>query len=331
MEFKSYYQSATFHSPMVDFEEVTKTVDVREDPLTGRTSRIVEGSFMSPDQYEIDPVVSDAEGCFFCPENLKGATPTYPDWFDLDRGSHGEASSFPNINPYGSYSNVVVLTESHFQPMEELTTKQFADGLTAALEYIDAVFDHDEKVAYASVNMNFLRSAGSSLVHPHLQTIIDDRGTNEQCELLEASREYRETEGSTYWSDLTDAERDGDRWIGSMGSVDWLAAFAPKHHRHVLGVASETLRSDIDRGTVEGFASGISKVLNAYAEADLNAFNFALHIVEDSALPPVLSIIARSVFDKYYWSDSPYFTVLHDEGVVDISPETYAEHVRNEL
>jgi UDPglucose--hexose-1-phosphate uridylyltransferase len=331
MEFGSYSQSATFHSPMADFEAVTETVEVREDPLTGRTARIVDGAFMAPDDYDIDLVVSDDDGCFFCPENVETATPTYPDWMDVDRGSHGEATSFPNLNPYGSYSNVVALTETHFQPMEAFTATQFADGLTAALEYVDAVFDHDEDVSHASVNMNFLRSAGSSLVHPHLQTVVDDRGTNQQRELLTASRRYRDAEGSSYWADLVDAERGGDRWIGTAGPVDWLAAFAPKHHRHVLAVAQGTTRSKLDRDAVEGFADGLTNVLAAYADAGLNAFNFAFHVVDDSAFPPVMSVVARSVFDEYYWSDSPFFTVLHDEGVVDTPPETYAADVRAEF
>lgn len=280
------------------------------------------------DNYEIDAVISDDEGCFFCPENVAEATPTYPDWMDVDRGSYGETTSFPNLNPYGSYSNVVVLTETHFVPMDQLTATQFADGLTAALEYVDAVFDHDDDVTHASVNMNFLRSAGSSLVHPHLQTVVDDRGTNQQRELLAVSRRYRDAEGSTYWADLVDAERGGDRWIRTVGPVGWLAAFAPKHHRHVLAVAPETNRAEMGRETIEGFATGLSNVLAAYADAGLNAFNFVLHLVDDPALPPVMSVIARSVFDEYYWSDSPFFTVLHDEGVVDTSPETYEEQAR---
>lgn len=32
MEFDTHSQSAAFHSPLADFEEVTETVDVREDP-----------------------------------------------------------------------------------------------------------------------------------------------------------------------------------------------------------------------------------------------------------------------------------------------------------
>jgi hypothetical protein len=41
-------------------------------------------------------------------------------------------------------------------------------------------------------------------------------------------------------------------------------------------------------------------------------------------MPPVANVVARSVFDEYYWSDSPFFVVLHDEGVVDVAPEAYA-------
>jgi hypothetical protein len=44
---------------------------------------------------------------------------------------------------------------------------------------------------------------------------------------------------------------------------------------------------------------------------------------DDPALPPVMNVTARSVFDEYYWSDATFFTSLHDEGVVDAAPETY--------
>jgi hypothetical protein len=48
-------------------------------------------------------------------------------------------------------------------------------------------------------------------------------------------------------------------------------------------------------------------------------------------MPPVLNVISRSVFDEYYWSDSPFFTVLHDEGVVETAPEQYGADVRSEF
>lgn len=331
MDFDPSTQTSTFHSPLNDFEQVTKEVEVREDPLTGRTARVADGAFAVPDDYDIESVVTDDEGCFFCPEMVGDATPTYPDWFDDERGSRGDATSFPNLNPYGSYSNVVVLTETHFQPMAEFTARQFTDGFGAALEYVRAVGEHDPQTERASVNMNFLRSAGSSLVHPHLQTLVDEHGTTQQRELLEASREYRDSHDSVYWRDLVAEERGGDRWVGETTDVAWLVPFAPRHHWHVVGILDVDATPEPGGDVVEGLADGLTNVLAAYADAGLNAFNLALHLPDDGAMPPVVNVIGRSVFDEYYWSDSPFFTVLHDEGVIGQRPEEYAAAVRSQF
>lgn len=324
MEFTRQTQQSTFNSPLADFDRVTKEVEIREDPLTGRTARVVDGAFPTPDEYDIEPAVSDDDGCFFCPGTVEDATPTYPDWFGTDRGTRGEAVSFPNLNPYGSYSNVVVLTETHFQPIEEFTLQQFVDGFALALDFIIAVREHDEAITGASINMNFLRPAGSTIVHPHLQTLLGDARTTEQRRLLEASRRYQRDNDDVYWQDLVDAETDGDRWIATTADVDWLAPFAPRHHRNVLGVLDETGIPDPDSRVVRGVAEGVRNVLESYADIGLNAFNLALHIPNSEAMPPVVTIVARSVFDEYYWSDSPFFTVLHDESIVETPPEEYA-------
>lgn len=328
MEFVSHTQESEFHSPLADFDLVTEEIEVREDPLTDRTARIVGGSFLLPDEYDIDAVVSNDEGCFFCPDMVEDATPTYGDWLGTDRSTRGEAISFPNLNPYGRHSNVVVVTEDHFQPMETFTTTQLADALALALEFVHAVRDHEDETMHASVSMNFLRSAGSSLVHPHMQPIVDERGTNEYRRLLAASREYHRDNDAVYWQDLVASERDGERWIGSTTGVDWLAAFAPTHFRHVLGVLEEPATPDPDSDVVEGIADGLRRVLESYADVGLNAFNMALHLPEDEAMPPVMNVVARSVFDEYYWSDATFATVLHDQAVVETPPEEYAALAR---
>lgn len=323
--FERSVQTATFYSPLADFESVDVDVEVRQDPLTGRQARVVPEAFLLEEDPDIDAVVADDEGCFFCPGTVEEVTPTYPDWVGFDRGSVGEATSFPNLNPYGAHSNVVVLTETHFQPLDAFSVVQVRDGLAAALEYVGAVLEHDESAAYASVNMNFLRPAGSSIIHPHLQTLVDGRGTNRQRELATAADAYRDANGTGYWSDLLEAERGGDRWVGSTGAVDWLAPFAPMHHRQVLGVAGAGgVPGPDDDDVVAALAAGIVNVLQSYADAGLNAFNFAWYLAEDGSTPPVIELVARSVFDAYYWSDSPFFAVLHHEGVVDETPEAVA-------
>jgi len=336
--FESEVQTASFYSPLADFEPVEVDVEVREDPLTGRSARIVPGSFLRPDEEpDIAEVVEDDEGCFFCPGAVEEVTPKYPDWVGTERGHVGEATSFPNLNPYAAYSNVVALTEAHFTPIDAFTAEQFEDGLTAALEYLEAVFEHDDDATFASVNMNFLRPAGSSIVHPHVQTLVDDRGTNEDATRAAAARAYRDETRGVYWADLVEAERGGDRYVGSTGAVEWLAPFAPKHHYQVTGVvdpdavgggAAAGVPAPDDDAVAE-LADGITNVLAYYADAGLNSFNFALRLVADEpACPPTIDVVGRSPFDRYYWSDSPFFVTLHDEGVVDVAPEDVAGAAR---
>jgi len=328
IEFERQVQEATFYSPLEDFEETTVETEVRVDPLTGRTARVVTDNFLMPESPAIDDTVLDSEGCFFCPGTVEEATPKYPDWIAPDRGKSGEATSFPNLNPYGAYSNVVALTEEHFVPIDEFTTEQFADGLCAAFQYVRDVFDHDDDARFASVNMNYLRPAGSSLIHPHMQTLVDDRGTNEQRRVAEAARDFYDANDEVYWSELAIDERGGDRYVAEIGNVHWLAPFAPKHHRHLVGVAAQIHSGVPDpRGDVtHDFAEGLVDVLSYYASLGLNSFNVALFVErDDPALPPVMNVTARSVFDEYYWSDATFFTSLHDEGVVDVAPEVYGK------
>ncbi|MFB6361063.1 MAG: hypothetical protein ABEH59_07035 [Halobacteriales archaeon] len=318
-------QTASFHSPLEDFEAVEIEVEVREDPLTGRQARIVPESFLKAEDPDIEAVVADDEDCFFCPGTVEDVTPKYPEWVGMDRGSVGEATSFPNLNPYGAHSNVVALTDAHYKPIDAFERTDFRDGLAAALEYIERVVEHDTEAAFASVNMNFLRSAGSSIVHPHLQTLVDGRGTNRQRELTTAAGRFAAEHDEAYWEALVETERDGDRWVGSTGTVDWLAAFAPHHHRQIVGVGETAGIPAPGSEVVADLATGIVNVLDYYGEAGLNAFNLAWHLSADEpGMRPVLELVARSVFDEYYWSDSPFFTVLHDEGVVDEAPETVA-------
>ncbi|MFB6303755.1 MAG: hypothetical protein ABEH47_01205, partial [Haloferacaceae archaeon] len=311
VEFDRETQTATFHSPLEDFERVEVDVEVREDPLTGRQARVVRDTFLTPDEEpDISSVVEDDEGCFFCPGTVEEATPTYAG-LGTERGSRGEATSFPNLNPYGAHSNVVALTEDHFRPLDELGAGTLADGLALAVEYVEAVRENAD-APVASINMNFLRAAGSSIVHPHMQTLVDDRGTNAVRERLDGARIYAEAEGGVYHADLVEAERGGERHAGTTGAVEWVAPFAPTHHFHLLGVAPDVEIDGPDDDAVGDFAAGMAGVLDYYASRGLNSFNMALHLTEDDALPPVMDLIGRSVFDEYYWSDSPFFVTLHD-------------------
>lgn len=328
IEFRSETQTATFYNPLEDFAETDIEVTVREDPLTGRQTRIVPDAFIEPDDdVELEDSVTDPSGCFFCPDTVGDATPKYPDFVGFDRGSEGEATSFPNLNPYASHSNVVVLTEDHYVPIDDLSPEILSDGLRAALDYVHAVFEADADATVASINMNLLPSAGSSIIHPHVQTVVDDRGTTGQQARLEGARDYAQDTGGEYFEDLLEESRKTDRYVDTVGDVEWVAPYAPRHHRHVRGIATEPGLIDTDSRLVESFGTGISNVLSHYADLGLNSFNFGLHLFDDGPIRPHVDVVARSVFEKYAWSDATFFETIHDESVIDVSPETYAQSV----
>lgn len=319
---------ATLYSPLADFESQNREIEVREDPLTGRPTRIVEAIFPAPEETPtIEDYVSDAEGCFFCPEMVTEATPEYPDFVGEDRIERGDAISFPNLFPYGKHSNVVVLTDEHFQPIDAFETSTFEDGFGCALEFLGAVVDHDAP-EFASINMNFLPSAGSSVVHPHVQTLADDYGTTAQRRRAQAERAHHEEHGTTYWKDVRETEVPGPRHVGSTGTIEWLAPFAPVHHWHVRGVTDTVGLPAPDDDTVAELADGITNVLEYYASLDLNAYNFAISFPSaDPQSPAVVDVVARSPFDDNYITDVSFLGMIHGESVVDVAPEVYADEV----
>ncbi|MFW6383825.1 MAG: hypothetical protein ACOCZC_00320 [Halodesulfurarchaeum sp.] len=332
IEFERETRTASFHSPLEDFELVDVEVELREDPLTGRQTRIVPEAFVEPEEAPALPdSVTDPEGCFFCPGTVGEATPEYPEHVGFDRGSVGQATSFPNLNPYGAHSNVVVLTEDHYVPIGDLEAGVLADGFEAAMEYVEAVFEAQGAPNTASINMNFLPSAGSSIVHPHIQTLVDERGTNAQQARFGAARTYRDEHGEPYFETLLNRTRETERYVGATGAVEWFAPFAPRHHRHVRGIAPETNVPDPGAAVLEDLATGITTVLADYDSHGLNSFNFGIHLTRDDAIPLHIDVVTRSVFEEYAWSDATFFETVHDEPVIDVSPEEYAAEVAEHL
>ena len=327
IEFERSVVEAELKSPLEEFETVSKPIEHRSDPLTGRTARIVPDVFPEPEgDVDLDAVVGDGEGCFFCPDSVGDATPEYPDSIGGGRGRSGEATSFPNLFPYAKHSNVVVLTEDHFHPMDELGADRLADGLACGLEYLASVADADDP-QFASINMNFLRSAGSSIFHPHMQVIAGDHGTDRGRRIARAEREYYDENGSPYYRDLLDRERSGDRYVGQTGDVEWIAPFAPLSQFHaagVLGTDDDGLVSP-ESDLVDDLAAGIDTVLADYADRGLNAFNFGLRFAPgEPGSVPVVDVLARAPFGKHYQSDAFYAQTIHNETVVDVAPEAYA-------
>ena len=158
--------------------EVVRTpIDMRVDPLTGHSSRILpDRGLMPASRFDLEafatrepghvPVLPGADRALdaeVAPSDRRGRP-------DRPRA----AVLFPNLHAYGSHSSVSVYSPAaHYLPLERISARLMADNLAAQVAYIRAVMASDPDARWASINANHMLPSGSSLFHPHLQGLVE--------------------------------------------------------------------------------------------------------------------------------------------------------------
>jgi UDPglucose--hexose-1-phosphate uridylyltransferase len=314
--------------PAHDFQPAPGEVEVRWDPLTGHSSRIVKGvELLGPSSFDLEAFARQtAKDCFFCADRIEEATPRLPPSIHpLGRIRRGQAVLFPNIITYAQYSSVAVYSPTlHFLPLERMTARLVADNLHTQVAFIAAAMAQDSLAQWASINANHMLPSGSSLFHPHTQGSVDRFPTTAQALLSQA----KPADFSAY---LETEKQLGQRYIGAIGGVEWLASFAPigfqELRAFIPGVSSPAQLSD---DQVEALGEGIARALNLYAELGLQSFNAALYGAPRSQPGYMLNLrlVARSNLQPLYRSDATYSERLHWQAMVDTVPEELAARAR---
>lgn len=310
-------------------ELIRAEIDVRVDPLTGHTSRILPNrGLMPPNDFDLEAFAREnQERCPFCPERIERLTPRLPPGIDPDgRIVEGQAVLFPNLHAYSSHSCVSVYSpELHYLPLGRITESLVADNLATQVRYAKAVMAADPPSRWSSINANHMLPSGSSLFHPHLQGIVDSSPTTVQAQLADIP--------AARFDDYLDAERrSGRRFLDDSGKVEWLVSFAPiapaEVRAFVPGVASPAELSD---ELVAELAHGLTITLHAYADMGYESFNLAMYGAPPATqgYPLNLRIACRSNLKPYYRSDSTFLERLHWEGAVDLAPEDVADRIRD--
>jgi galactose-1-phosphate uridylyltransferase len=311
-----------------DTGELTRTtIEVRVDPLTGQSSRVVpQRGLIPPNDFDLEAFGRETQPrCPFCPERIEGLTPRLPSEVHPEgRIVKGEATLFPNLHAYSSHSSVSVYSPRlHYLPLEAMTERLIADNLSVQVDYARAVIATDPESVWASINANHMLPSGSSLFHPHLQGIVDSHPTTLQ-------RMLAGVPAARFEAYLTGERRHGQRLVGNTGRVQWLASFAPitpaELRAFVAGVSSP---AELDEDLVIELAHGLSLVLSGYADMGFQSFNLAIYGAPPGTdgYPLNLRIGARSNLRPFYRSDSTFLERLHWEGVTDVSPEETAERI----
>lgn len=329
MEFRSRKLTARFLHPGRGFEPFESQVEVRWDPLTGYAARLVQAGapLLAPPTFDLEALATRTRAtCPFCPERIDESTPKIPPEINSSsRIRRGDAVLFPNLLTYSQHSAVGVYSPAlHYLPLAAMTARLVSDNLAAHVDFIKAVTASDSSAVWASINANHMLPSGSSLFHPHLQSSVDPEPSTMQQMLAsipgDRFAEYLERERSA-----------GERYIGSTGSVEWLASFAPMGFNEVRAVLPGAASpADLSEERVEELGTGIAAILNLYAELGFESFNMALYGAPPSTAGDMLNLrmVCRSNLESPYRSDVTYFERLHWQAMVDTSPEELAAQAR---
>ena len=286
------------------------TLQYRRESLTGIRCRI------SPARVErkIDTVPAlplSREGCPFCPDSIGVATPTFEDGSRL---RHGESVTFPNLYPYAERHIVTVITPDH--ATGRFGVRCLADALSGAAEALS------RSPGYASINWNYLPSAGASIVHPHLQGIADTEPTFLAGLYIAAARRYLADHGRLYWDDLVEHERRSGRFLFE-DEIFWSASPVPLGEREVRGVLPVSTLADIGP-YIEPLAGGILRIVEFYRSLGTHAFNVSILFDAPGAgrgHRAFCSLIARLNPNSLSMCDSAFMERLHLEPVILTLPE----------
>jgi len=340
--FEKTVKRARILNPLKGFQEDTITFEYRIDPLTGRNTTIIRGmlnyvsKFLVSDEQLLGSLIEKTiANCPFCPESVRDRTPMFlPDFIKEGRIFVNDAIVIPNLFGHAERSVLVVLSRKHHLRLNEFMPKLIFDGFKGGAAYLRRLGEVEPGIRFPTFVFNCLPSAGSSIVHPHMQVLVRDRPFYLVGLLLEKSEAYRERYKSSYWSDLVLQEKNGSRYLFEENGVEWLVPFAPlRGLNEVLGVVRG--RSNLlQLGDREwcGLADGLSKILRFYHGEGYVSFNAVLvsgPLDEDLGYFDVsLRVISRPGVQASGFTDSWAVPYLLWDGEAVEEPEVFADRVR---
>lgn len=323
-----------FHFSDASGNKMERKTEIRFDPLTSETSRIVfdPGLSVTPPDYTEVAEKTGGKNCPFCSENLFKMTPVFPnDIEENGRVQYGSATLFPNLFPYSKHNGVVIFSDQHYVKLDEFTEEMMRDAFMAARTYIEKVWEQDKEAKYASINWNYLPFSGGSILHPHMHIIISETPTNQQSLTNEKANAYKIKHGKDYFLSLYETEkREQERWIGEVGQVAWMHAYAPKSHNDFIAVLPNVRSfNDFTEDVIKDYVTSLKNIFSTLNEQGFASFNAAISFIrgEDDRVT-FARLIPRLTIGQIGTSDINYFQALHNEPLSYKMPEDIAKIAR---
>jgi galactose-1-phosphate uridylyltransferase len=321
-----------------DGRTVERPIEIRTNPITGRTSRITfsRGLESEPGAARLPGPPPDAgatAGCPFCHPQIEHRTPRLTAALDTaGRMVEGQSVLFPNLYPYAAYSAVSLFDRRHYVPIGTADPATYRDSLINCRRYLRRVTALDPAAVHTAITQNHLPSAGGSLLHPHLQVHADRVAANHLRVLQRRATAYFEATGRGLFSDwLALEQRDGRRLIGASGRWQWLAAFAPEGFYELWALLPGiTSLFDVSDADWSDLAAGILRAQKFYRQLHRNGYNLGLLSVENghSRLELRLVMVARSNHAPWVRNDHTGFEVMLGDMATFSAPEETAHQAR---
>ena len=194
----------------------------------------------------------------------------------------------------------------------------------------DATASNPEAV-YQSINWNYLPPAGSSIIHPHLQTVASTSPTNYYDDVLHSVERYQSGNGGDIFVDLIDNERKlGERFISETERIAWLASFSPMGVFDIIGILKNHITpSDVTGETLNDIIDGILHTLSYINSLNMYSFNMSIYfLLDNEKFTPHMRICPRVSIPPNDTSEVNYMKMLHNEPMTIIKPEELSINIR---
>ena len=336
IRFKSTVALSSYNDPRTNFSSTDLPCEIRTDPLTGSSTRIAHIGMPPRMHLELPSILREKAPPIFSPPLVHQVTPTFPEELIPEgRLTRGKCVLFPNLNPYEVNSPVVAIGDRPYVEADQLDAQDVADALCLMQEFFSRL--PPRVAASGVVGWNFLPAAGSSIPHPHIQALASGRTPDRQRRERRGELRYQRRTGTTFWTDLVAAEKGGPRWLGSRRNWSAVMAFAPRTvvpetwliHR------SATSLLDASEVAIAGLADWVVRLAEAHHSEGVTAFNLVLN-----PTAPLRGTASRlrarflprvSIVEPINSSDWVWVNVGTEEGLASITPESWADVLRNQL
>jgi galactose-1-phosphate uridylyltransferase len=322
------------------FERVVREgVEYRFDPLSGGQTRINPARAKRPKQAEGDVewkeiIERSRRNCVFCPEQIGQKTPTFAEGICREgRLRRGETVVFPNLNPFGEHHAVATLSEAHYLALDEFGADLLTDNLLASMEYMLSVWKRDSEARWPIWVWNYMPPSAGSMIHPHVQIMVEGRPVPQLAKLLEQGQAYFDERRSNYWEDLIAEEQKLDeRYIFCDDALAVITSFAPRGFNEIQFIFHRSSLGELGEREIEGFAKALTHVLCGYTAMGIGSFNL---ITYSGPLHEQLDfyrfhakLFSRPYPRGVYTNDTGPMERGYDVWVIDTVPEELAEHMK---